>query len=94
MLDRDANISIESGDNAYFTLRGASVSAIRSIFTTKIYDAIKCSELRIWEIENSLLETTDCLTLNIWRSQPQCGFIRFRIGFSSGISILNDLFVQ
>lgn len=80
------------GDNAYYTLQGASVSAVKSILGPSVYSAIESSELRCWETNPSLLDTTDCVTLHVWRSQPNFGFIRLRIGFDPAISFLNNLY--
>lgn len=96
LCDCIPNLSLSAfvnvGDCAYITLRGASVSGVTSIFTPYVCDAIECSELRLWELEYSFLETTDCVTLNVWRNQTNFGFIRLRIGFSMGMSLLNDLY--
>lgn len=86
------NFRVLIEDNAYFTLRGASVSAIASIFTPYVCHAIECSELRLWELDQLLLETTDCVTLNVWRSQPRFGFLDVRVGYSLSISFLNNLY--
>ncbi|KAA8652771.1 protein hrmA [Aspergillus tanneri] len=84
-------ISATEDRNAYFTIEGASVSAIDSIFGPQICQAIQESQLRKWEIEHSLIRTTDCVTVDICRKQPQYGIIRLRIGFGLGIIIANSL---
>lgn len=49
------------------------------------------SQLREWENENSRIETTDCVTVDICWRQPHYGTIRSRIGFGVGIIIANLL---
>lgn len=78
-------------DNAYFTLKGASISAIISLFSSRIWGGIDASDLRAWEKENYLLDTTDCVLMNIIRSDPQRGTVIIRIGYTVGYSILTDL---
>ena len=60
-----------SPDFAYFTLRGASVSAIESLFGTSTCEGINESELRSWEKNQLLLDTTDCVTMQLRRAQPE-----------------------
>jgi hypothetical protein len=79
-------------DNAYFTLKGASISAIVSLFTSKIREAIEASHLRAWEKEVHLLDTTDCVEMKIYRRDPQRGTISIRIGYTIGYPILTELF--
>ncbi|KAB8212681.1 hypothetical protein BDV33DRAFT_211038 [Aspergillus novoparasiticus] len=81
-------------DFAYFTLRGASVSAIASVFGSDICEGIKDSELRNWEREQLLVDTTDCVTMQIWRAQPHHGIIRLRIGFYAGVNLANRLYAE
>jgi hypothetical protein len=80
-----------SGDNAYFSLRGAAISAINSIFPVRICEAIQSSDLRARERENSLLETTDCVTMKVFGADPRCGVICVRIGYIAGSPILREL---
>lgn len=79
-------------DSAYFTLRGASVSAVSTIFTAEIFEGIENSELRVWERDQLLVDTTDCISMQIWRAQPQHGIIRLRIGFFAGVNLANKLY--
>ncbi|KAJ5084779.1 hypothetical protein NUU61_009358 [Penicillium alfredii] len=79
-------------DFAYFTLRGASVSAMVSVFGADICEGIENSELRTWEREQLLVDTTDCITMQIWRAQPQHGIIHLRIGFFAGVNLANKLY--
>lgn len=66
------------------------MSAVKSIFSPYLQAAVESSDLRRWELDLSILETTDCVTLNVWRSRPFFGFIRLRIGYIFGTSFLND----
>lgn len=79
-------------DFAYFTLRGASVSGVKSVFSGAIDEGIEESQLRIWERENLLSETTDCVSMKIWRARPQYGAIQLRVGFRAGLNLANMLF--
>lgn len=81
-------------DVAYFTLRGATVSAIKSVFHTDICEGIKDSELRNWEKEQLLINTTDYVTMQIWRAQPQHGTIKLRIGFYAAVNLANQLYAE
>jgi hypothetical protein len=81
-------------DFAYFTMRGASVSAMRSVFGADICEGIENSELRHWEREQLLIDTTDCITMQICRSQPQDGNIRLRIGYFAGLNLANQLYAD
>lgn len=69
-------------DFAYFTLRGASVSAVSSTFSAEICEGIESSELRVWERDQLLVDTTDCISMQIWRAQPQHGIIDCASDFS------------
>lgn len=79
-------------DHGYFTLKGASVSAIGLVFNQGVCDAIESSELRAWERAHLLLETTDCITMNLHRRDPNHGTVRLRIGFLSGIHMAHNLY--
>ena len=79
-------------DNAYFTLHGASNLAISSVFSQRVSTAITNSQLRYWEKQALLLETTDCVTMKLWRSQPQHGVICLRIGFFMSTLMANSLY--
>ncbi|KAL6229865.1 hypothetical protein BDW75DRAFT_224157 [Aspergillus navahoensis] len=68
-------------DDAYFTLRGAHVEALSSIFGTEICRGIGESQLREWEIKQLLVDTTDCVTMQLRREQPHLGILRLRVGF-------------
>lgn len=78
-------------DNARFTLRGASTSAIRCVFPSRLCEVIDSSELRAWERENHLLNATDCVTLEVSRGKRYCGAISVRIGYIMGFQILREL---
>jgi len=79
-------------DHAYFTLTGASVSAISSIFNPTVGDAIKKSDLREWEKGHLLLDTTDCVTMELHRKEPHCGTIRLRVQCIAGVQIAHILY--
>ncbi|PYH76408.1 hypothetical protein BO82DRAFT_296214 [Aspergillus uvarum CBS 121591] len=81
-------------DLAYFSLRGASILSIPSIFGTDICDGINDSELRRWEKNQLLSDTTDCVTMQIWRAEPQHGVIKLRVGFYAGLSLANALYAE
>ncbi|KAJ5318636.1 hypothetical protein N7476_005056 [Penicillium atrosanguineum] len=82
----------ESENHTYLTLQGASTSAIASIFSQGVYDAIESSQLRSWERSRLRLRTTDCVQMEIWRSHPQRAIISLRIGFKLGMDIANLLY--
>lgn len=79
-------------DFACFTLRGASVSAIGSLFGVSICEGIDRSELRSWEKDHLLLDATDCITMQLRREQPEHRRLRLRIGFWAGVSLVNELY--
>jgi hypothetical protein len=79
-------------DNACFTLQGASVSEIPGVLGPHVYRAIKESQLRQWETDNLLLKTTDCVSLDISRSQPYEGTMCLRVGFSLGVFMATQLY--
>jgi hypothetical protein len=81
-----------SADFAYLTLRGACVSAIRLLFGTSVLEGIDESELRSWEKDQLLLDSTDCITMQVRRAQPEYGIIRLRIGFWAGVNLANELY--
>ncbi|KAK6371714.1 hypothetical protein LTS17_008537 [Exophiala oligosperma] len=79
-------------DTAYFTLTGANISGLFSLFPPEICDAIEASELRAWEREHFLTETTDCVTLKVCRTRLYQGCLSVRVGGEVGLSILDRLF--
>lgn len=46
----------------------------------------------MWEKEQLLVDTTDCVTMQIWRGQPQLGIVRLRVGFYAGSDLANVLY--
>ncbi|PYH75337.1 hypothetical protein BO82DRAFT_349480 [Aspergillus uvarum CBS 121591] len=95
--DNQANmsqtLSIKHGiDCAYFTFRGASTAAIATSFSSSLFNAIEESQLRVWEKGHLLLDTTDCLLLEVSRQPPNLGTLRIRIGFKLGTDIVNALY--
>jgi hypothetical protein len=82
----------KSGDHAYYTLKGASISAIRKIFSPRVCDAIEQSDMRAWEKQHLLIDTTDCVQMEISRKSPHHGTIRLRIAFFLGMDIVNQLY--
>ena len=78
-------------DNSYFTFKGASILAIASLFSPKIREAIDASDLRAWERERYLLETTDCVMMTMSREEPHWGTVSVHIGYIAGFSILSEL---
>lgn len=87
-------VNSKQTDYAYFTLRGAFVSAFPSIFSTEICRGIDDSQLRTWERENLLVDTTDCVTMQVWRGRPQRGIIRLRIGYYAALHLANVLYKE
>ncbi|KAL2784140.1 hypothetical protein BJX66DRAFT_317156 [Aspergillus keveii] len=79
-------------DNGYFTLQGASISDISTIFGSQIYRAIEESQLREWEASNLLLKTTDCVVLDISRTHPFAGVMCLRLGFAHGVTLATQLY--
>ncbi|KAJ5531477.1 hypothetical protein N7527_004870 [Penicillium freii] len=84
----------EFADDAYFTLRGAHVEALPSIFSTEVCRGIDESQLRTWEREQLLVDTTDCVTMQLRRGQPHLGIIQLRIGFYAGSHLANVLYQE
>ncbi|KAI9038099.1 protein hrmA [Aspergillus affinis] len=70
-----ASTQPECFDNAHFTILGASVTGISLIFCPEICAAIEKSNLRAWEKENLLSDTTDCVTMEAYRGKPHYGII-------------------
>jgi hypothetical protein len=79
-------------DYAYYSLHGASVSAIRTVFGDRISNAIENSELRTWEKQHLLIETTDCVKMQLSRKKPHYGVVCLRIEFTIGIHIADILY--
>ncbi|KAJ5550114.1 hypothetical protein N7461_004812, partial [Penicillium sp. DV-2018c] len=79
-------------DFAYFTLCGASIPGIISAFSTAICEGIENSELRRWEKYHLFSDVTDCVTMQLWRSKPQHGLIKLRIGHYTGVNLANKLY--
>jgi hypothetical protein len=80
-------------DYAYYTVKGASVFAIRTVFTDSVYAAIEQSDLRAWEMEQRLIDTTDCLLMEINREVPHHGRIRLRTAYHlTMLEIVNVLY--
>ncbi|KAJ5262224.1 uncharacterized protein N7525_002866 [Penicillium rubens] len=85
---------VQDYDFAYFTLRGASVAGIRSVFSASICEAIEESELRRWEKHHLLTEVTDCITMQLWRAESQRGLIKLRVGHYTGVNLANNLYAE
>ncbi|KAH2835848.1 hypothetical protein KXV85_005017 [Aspergillus fumigatus] len=77
-----------------YILRGASISAILSVFGPRIWGAIEKSQLRKWEKDNLSEETTDCVSIEIHPRRPHCSTCRVRIGFIDGTYIANRLYAH
>jgi hypothetical protein len=96
----DAEVAAEDSScteeerNACFLLKGARVSIIRSVFHSRICDAIDKSQLRAWEKEHMFLGSTDCVRMEINRKEPQHGTIRLRVEFLDGIAIAKTLYEE
>ncbi|KIW13805.1 hypothetical protein PV08_08997 [Exophiala spinifera] len=92
-LDISTNYASDSvKDDAYFTLIGASIKAIKSFFPKDLCDAIEASDLRDWEKTHFLLESTDCVVTHISRTKPHIGTISIRVGYALGVLLLNKLY--
>lgn len=63
------------------------MSAVCSIFGSQTCEAIQGSQLRQWELHNSMNEVTDCATAYISRRPPHNSMIRLRVGFMDGFHI-------
>lgn len=72
-------------------MKGASVKAVASLFSQNVCDAIESSQLRLWEKDHQMLDTTDCVSLQVWRCSPCRGVIGLRIEFKLGMDIVNEL---
>ena len=83
-----------TGNDACLTFKGASVRGTVSIFGPRIYYAIDKSQLREWEKDHQILDTTDCVTMMMLREPPYHCTIRLRIGFVAGIHIVNSLYAE
>jgi len=81
----------QPGDNAYFSFRGASVSGIASLFPPDICAMIDASNLRAWEKEHLLLDTTDCVTMEMSRAKPHWGVIKVRTAAFAAYSVSHML---
>lgn len=78
-------------DNAYYSFKGASVSGIALLFSPDICEAIDASNLRAWEREHFLLETTDCVTMTMSRAKPHWGVIKVRVAVLAAYSMSHVL---
>ncbi|KAJ5416137.1 hypothetical protein N7465_004832 [Penicillium sp. CMV-2018d] len=85
---------VQDYDFAYFTLRGASVAGIRSVFSASICEAIEESELRRWEKHHLFTEVTDCISMQLWRAESQRGLIKLRVGHYIGVNLANKLYAE
>ncbi|EXJ72775.1 uncharacterized protein A1O5_03922 [Cladophialophora psammophila CBS 110553] len=81
----------QPGDNAYFSFKGASVSGIASLFSPEICAMIDASNLRAWEKEHCLLDTTDCVTMEMSRAKPHWGVIKVRTAVFAAYSVSHML---
>jgi hypothetical protein len=81
-------------DFAYFTLRGASMPGISSLFPAAICEGIETSELRRWEKYHLFYDVTDCVTMQLWREESQRGLIKLRIGHYTGVNLANKLYAD
>lgn len=79
-------------DGGYFTLKGASLLAIESIFSQRICEAIEASELRAWEKAHFLSETTDCVIMQVHRQKPHRGSLMVRLGYVPSCPIVVELY--
>ncbi|KAJ5346145.1 hypothetical protein N7452_004149 [Penicillium brevicompactum] len=79
-------------DFAYFTLRGASTYGIQSAFGAAICEGIENSELRRWEKYHLISDVTDCVTMQVWRTQPHRGLIKLRLGHYTGVNLANKIY--
>lgn len=79
-------------DNAHFTLKGASTAAMESVFSPRICEAIEASELRAWEKAHYLHDTTDCVTMKVFRAPPHAAFISVRLQYFSARPMLVELY--
>lgn len=73
-------------DHANSVSRGASVSAIQSIFPSRICNAIEESELRIWERSQLRQDTTDCVAM-----EGLC-CVRLRVQYDAAIVMVGDIY--
>ncbi|KAI2886035.1 hypothetical protein CBS63078_11066 [Aspergillus niger] len=79
-------------DNACFTFKGASVRDLPCVFGHQISQAIERSQLRKWEAENFLLQTTDCVSMDVSRAYPNASVLRLRIASSDGVLMASKLY--
>lgn len=79
---------------ATLTLKGASVKGVRSVFKSKVIEAIECSEQRAWEIRQGSLEETDGLTMDITVAcgKPHLATICLRMGYNAASSLVNLIY--
>lgn len=78
-------------DNAYYSFKGASVSGIALLFPPDVCAAIDASNLRAWEKEHFLLETTDCVMMTMSRTKPHWGRIMVRVAVLAAYSMSHIL---
>lgn len=79
-------------DNAYFTFQGAYVPNIQEVFGPHIHQAIEESQLRKWEVDSFMPNTTDCISLDIGRSQPYDGTMSLRVCSSHAIFMATKIY--
>lgn len=77
-------------DNAYFTLKGASTSAIAALFSQTFCAGIEISDLRVWKKHSCLLDTTDCLTMEVPRRTRHYDMIILRVGYVPAMKSLES----
>jgi hypothetical protein len=80
--------------NASFTLKGASMQGIRSVFEPTVCQALQRSEKRQWEIRQGLLEETDCLTMDIMveSGKAPLATISLRVAWQEAYTLICHLY--
>lgn len=81
-------------DNALFSIPGASVLGIASLFPRSTVNAIETSELRQWEKERCLIDYTDCVTMVMSRAKPHIGTLKVRVGHEDGSVMVGAMCVK
>jgi hypothetical protein len=80
-----------SNDGACILLKGANVSGIASLFSAESFGAIEASNLRSWEKERGQLNTTDCVTMKMFRAKPSWALLIVRVGVFAAYAVSHRL---
>ncbi|KAF5963271.1 hypothetical protein FCOIX_13901 [Fusarium coicis] len=81
----------DDGSEPWCYVTGASVSALTAV-CPKIISHLEVCQLRRWELQNGMMEKTDCITMKKSIANPQKGLLRLRFSCLSATYFMNQMF--